>query len=267
MGYYFYRTNNLINNKFYYGSGAYKDYYGSGKILKRAISKYGKENFEVKILKYFNTREEAFAFEDRFLKLYKISSNAMSYNIKDSAVGGDVITHHPDREGIIKRKSEKARGKKRSNEFRLLLSEIRKGDKNPMYGKKISKEVIQKQRETFFKNRYGEEYKIKMAEVDERNKIIKEPIKGKTMLDFPNFENNKRYDGTIYHLINDDGTEEICTKYVMHKKYNLHRSHFLKVLKRKSNSHKGWRLISKSLPEHQAIFDAYPNLEITVNHG
>lgn len=41
--YYFYKTTNLINGKFYYGSGSKEDYLGSGKALNNAIQKHGKE--------------------------------------------------------------------------------------------------------------------------------------------------------------------------------------------------------------------------------
>jgi hypothetical protein len=88
---YFYITKNLVNRKFYYGSSTVGNeswYYGSNKHLDNSRKIYGDENFEHIPLKYFETREEAFVFEDRFLKLYKISKNPMSYNEKDDAKGG-----------------------------------------------------------------------------------------------------------------------------------------------------------------------------------
>jgi hypothetical protein len=111
MDIYFYRTNNIINGNFYYGSHECKgrSYIGSGIALKRAVAKYGLENFDHTILKRFKTREEAFAYEDRFLKLYKISSLKNSYNIKDSGEGGDTFTNSPNKE-----------------ERRLAMSEIQK---------------------------------------------------------------------------------------------------------------------------------------------
>lgn len=98
---YFYRTNNLINGKFYYGSHGTKNtrpYYGSGVAVNRAIQKYGIKNFEVIILKRFTTREEAYRFEKKFLKLYKISSLLNSYNIKDDSLGGDTFTNNINKE-------------------------------------------------------------------------------------------------------------------------------------------------------------------------
>ena len=51
---YVYITTNLINNKKYIGlktSDVFvPNYFGSGKIIKKAINKYGKNNFSVEIL-------------------------------------------------------------------------------------------------------------------------------------------------------------------------------------------------------------------------
>jgi len=56
-----YRTTNLINGKFYIGihsTGNISDgYLGSGTYLKRSIKKYGKENFKLEILEFFETRD------------------------------------------------------------------------------------------------------------------------------------------------------------------------------------------------------------------
>jgi len=100
MDIYFYRTNNKLNGKFYYGTHQQngRPYLGSGTILNRAIDRYGVDSFEFVILKRFNTRQEAYDFEDRFLKLYNISSLPNSYNIKNEGCGGDTFTNNPRKE-------------------------------------------------------------------------------------------------------------------------------------------------------------------------
>lgn len=53
-----YKTTNLLNGKIYVGqhyTSADDGYLGSGKILKSAINKYGKENFIRETLEYCNS--------------------------------------------------------------------------------------------------------------------------------------------------------------------------------------------------------------------
>jgi len=62
MYYYLYKITNLINNKIYIGIHSTENlddgYFGSGRALKQAISKHGKNNFTKEILEYFNSYEE-----------------------------------------------------------------------------------------------------------------------------------------------------------------------------------------------------------------
>ena len=51
---YIYKTTNLINGKIYIGqhksSSFDTNYYGSGKLLIKALKKYGKENFKIELI-------------------------------------------------------------------------------------------------------------------------------------------------------------------------------------------------------------------------
>ena len=64
---YFYKITNLINNHFYYGIHSTDNledgYMGSGTRLHKAYEKYGIENFEKEILKFFDSREECAEYE------------------------------------------------------------------------------------------------------------------------------------------------------------------------------------------------------------
>lgn len=90
--FYFYRTENLINGKFYYGVRHSKDpehdpYLGSGVVLKEAIQKYGRENFKKTILEYFSSMEEAYRREAEIVN-DSLVSNPNCYNIKYGGKGG-----------------------------------------------------------------------------------------------------------------------------------------------------------------------------------
>jgi len=57
-----YKTTNLINGRYYLGMHSTNKiddgYLGSGKRLYYELNKYGKENFKIEILNYFNLRED-----------------------------------------------------------------------------------------------------------------------------------------------------------------------------------------------------------------
>lgn len=86
---YFYKITNLLNGHFYYGvhntNNINDGYMGSGKRLHYAYKKYGMENFEKEILKYFDSAIEAYQYEaDYITEEMVIDPNC--YNLK---FGGD----------------------------------------------------------------------------------------------------------------------------------------------------------------------------------
>lgn len=134
--YIFYKTINLINGRYYYGShnGTANDgYLGSGLILGEAIIKYGKHNFVRYDLKKFNTSEELYKFEDRFLKFYNLAANKNCYNIKNAARGGNSIINWTEEEII---EEYKKRAIKIKNSLKLHF------ENNPK--KSLSNETKQK---------------------------------------------------------------------------------------------------------------------------
>jgi hypothetical protein len=109
MFYTIYKTTNLINNKFYIGkhqtANPNDSYYGSGKAIKEAILKYGKENFQKEILFIFQTEEEMNA-KERELITEEFVNCKDTYNM---GVGGEGGSHF--------------KGKKHSIEVRKKISE------------------------------------------------------------------------------------------------------------------------------------------------
>jgi len=87
MFYLVYKITNTVNDKFYIGCHKTKvkddGYMGSGKLIKKAIEKYGVENFRKEILAECSSKEEMFAKEKEFVVLSEIS-----YNLKHGGDGG-----------------------------------------------------------------------------------------------------------------------------------------------------------------------------------
>ena len=87
MHYIIYKTTNKINGKFYIGKHQTQDlndgYMGSGRLIKRAITKYGVENFHKEILEVHNSEEDMNEAEKRLVVL-----SEDSYNLCEGGKGG-----------------------------------------------------------------------------------------------------------------------------------------------------------------------------------
>ena len=87
---YMYETKCLVNNKIYIGVHSTKNlndgYLGSGKLLNRAIKKYGVENFQKKVIEFFETKEEAYLKEKEIVNKQFVNKNN-TYNITEGGKG------------------------------------------------------------------------------------------------------------------------------------------------------------------------------------
>lgn len=139
--FYIYLTTNLINGKKYIGKRSTTkcfeediDYLGSGKYIKQAIKKYGKENFKKELLEEcfdqkINNKREKYWVE--FYKAY--SDNNNFYNIVPGGQGG------------FRGMSED--GKRRiseANKKRVLSNETRYKLGNGNRGRRLSREIKEK---------------------------------------------------------------------------------------------------------------------------
>ena len=88
---YIYKIINKINGKWYIGktNGQDPSYMGSGKILKQAYKKYGKDNFEKVILETCTTEEELNLRETHWISSTNATIDPMSYNLVEGGTGGD----------------------------------------------------------------------------------------------------------------------------------------------------------------------------------
>jgi group I intron endonuclease len=83
-----YKTTNLINNKCYVGKDKYNNpkYIGSGKFLKYAINKYGKQNFKKEIIQICSSLEELNEREIYWIK--ELNTKVPNgYNLTDGGEG------------------------------------------------------------------------------------------------------------------------------------------------------------------------------------
>lgn len=87
MFYTIYKITNQINGKYYIGKHQTMNlndgYMGSGKLIKRAIDKYGVENFKKEILHIFDNEEDMNAKEKELVVI-----NESIYNVCDGGHGG-----------------------------------------------------------------------------------------------------------------------------------------------------------------------------------
>jgi group I intron endonuclease len=152
---YVYVTTNLVNGKKYVGDHSTDNlddgYLGSGKILKDSIIKYGKDNFKKEILEFFDSKQEAFNAQEKWINEFTTIVPS-GYNI--SPVGGRGVRgwyQHSDETKEKIRKSNKGKSHPPlSEEHKKKLSNIGKGRKqtqehiikkaNARRGKKFSEE-------------------------------------------------------------------------------------------------------------------------------
>jgi group I intron endonuclease len=87
-----YLTTNKINGKKYIGmckNTHRENYIGSGKLLKQAVKKYGKENFDRVILQECETLDELSQSEIYWINFYNAVEDTNFYNLTPGGFGGN----------------------------------------------------------------------------------------------------------------------------------------------------------------------------------
>ena len=167
MYYTIYKTYNLINGKEYIGKHQTKnindEYIGSGKYLKRAITKYGKENFIKDIIYVFNTELEM-NFKEKELVNKEYIDFKLSYNLCPGGKGGFGYINQTIDFTARNRKISNKRSYKEPKLLEFLQSEKNKKQKSEFF-KKLHREGI-----LFIPNwtnrKHKEESKIKIGKAN-----------------------------------------------------------------------------------------------------
>ena len=171
-----YLTTNLINNKKSIGkhkinnSNINDSYLGSGKLLNRAINKYGKNNFAREILEITYSEDELNSKERYYINKFNAINSKDFYNIHIGGEGGDTfsgrseeekssfrekmsvivkeryangfrIEYSPEMKERLRASRAKRKEVYKTKEFRETMSKATKGNLNGMYGKHHSQET------------------------------------------------------------------------------------------------------------------------------
>lgn len=176
---YIYMTTNNISGKKYIGRKTAesfdKNYYGSGIHLKRALKKYGRNNFSIEILCECDSYKELVEKETYYIKLNDAVNSDNFYNNSYGGYsegfekGENNIAKRPDMRKI---NSEKHKGKKMPDEFRKRQSEIHLGKPSGMSGKHHSEETI----------KILSEMSSNQVHTEERDKKVSSHHKGSKMM-------------------------------------------------------------------------------------
>ena len=139
---YIYKTTNLINNKIYVGQKKSREflgnkYLGSGLYLKRAIKKYGKENFSVVMLVACNSKEELDINERYWISYFNSADTKIGYNLTEGGEGnnGGAFRGHTPTEKVRKKISTSMHDYSQKHRKGKKMNELFPGYINGMKGK------------------------------------------------------------------------------------------------------------------------------------
>ena len=190
-----YKTTNLVNGKQYIGKDKHNNpnYIGSGTYLKKAIKKYGKENFKKEILEVCSSSKELMEREEYWLNYYDAGGDPNFYNTHNYSYGCPSHSEETRRKMSESRKGKPK--KKHSEESKRRMSESRRGEKHFMYGKQVSTKTREKIRQSLIGKKFSEERRQNISK-SHLGHIVSEDTKRKLSL-LNSGENHPQFKGYI----------------------------------------------------------------------
>jgi len=183
-----YKTTNILNGKIYVGKDeSMKPHYiGSGYILKKAIKKYGKDNFKKEVLESCISREDLEEREKFWIKELDATNHEVGYNIAEGGSGGNTYYGKSEDEmsEIREKISKSGKGRVFSEEHKKKLSEAasrRKGNKPCKYKGMKYEDYMDSEKVSLTKQKISDGAKRPMS--NETKIKIGKVNKGKTMSD------------------------------------------------------------------------------------
>jgi group I intron endonuclease len=185
MFYTIYKVTNKINGKIYIGKHQTKKpmdlYYGSGKAIRNAIKKHGKENFIKEVLFVFETEAEM-NLKEKELITEEFVLRQDTYNLGVGGEGGAHFKGKTFSEEALQKISNSSKGRIVSGETRKKLSEKATGRiVSEETRKKLSEKTAAryKNREIKVKEKYimTEEHKLKISSSMKTSQIRNDNVK------------------------------------------------------------------------------------------
>ena len=194
-----YKTTNSANGKIYIGyhetSNIFDNYLGSGSILKKAIKKYGNDNFKKEIIYVFPSREEAIAKEIEIVNDEFIQRKD-TYNLKLGGEGGwDYINNILIKDDILR--------KDRNEKVSKIIKEVYQTGKKKGWYRADGTHILSPVNK---KGRILSEETKRLISKNNFNKLKEEEIQ-KRLNDFDLIEKNRGYVSVLAKKWNTSHTQ------------------------------------------------------------